>query len=219
MFTGIIQSVGNIAAIKSSKMDSRLKVNVGTMSFNDVEMGESISINGACMTVVAFDKKSFSVDVSRESLALTTLGGLKAGSAVNLERAMQLSDRLGGHLVSGHIDGLGEITQRAKEGKSTRFSIRVPKDLAKYIAHKGSVCVDGVSLTVNKVNGNEFSLQIIPHTLQETIFSEYIVGSKVNIEVDLIARYLERLIMKDESNDEDVSGVTAELLSRTGFLL
>ncbi len=219
MFTGIIQSVGNIVTIKSSKMDSRLKVNVGNMLFDDVEMGESISINGACMTVVAFDQSSFSVDVSRESLALTTLGGLKAGSAVNLERAMQLSDRLGGHLVSGHIDGLGKITQRVTEGRSTRFSIRVPEALAKYIAHKGSVCVDGVSLTVNHVNGDEFSLQIIPHTLQETIFSDYAVGHKVNIEVDIIARYLERLILKSEESDEAMPGITAELLARTGFLL
>ncbi len=213
MFTGIIQSIGKISAIKTGSLDSRLTVNVGNMLFTDVEMGESISINGACMTVVEFDLSSFSADVSRESLALTTLGRLKAGSVVNLERAMQLSDRLGGHLVSGHIDGLGQVTQCVAEGKSTRYVIRVPDELAKYIAHKGSVCVDGVSLTVNEVNGSEFSLQIIPHTQQETIFSEYLLGSEVNIEVDIIARYLERLLDKSDKP----SGLTMEQIVKAGF--
>lgn len=213
MFTGIIQSIGSITAIKSGTVDSRLTVNVGKMPFTDVEMGESISINGACMTVVDFDQSSFSADVSRESLALTTLGRLKAGSPVNLERAMQLTDRLGGHLVSGHVDGVGQIVQQVAEGKSTRYVIRIPEELSKYVAHKGSVCVDGVSLTVNEVNGNEFSLQIIPHTQQETIFSEYSVGSEMNIEVDLIARYLERLL----GNTGEPSGLTMEQIVKAGF--
>ena len=213
MFTGIIQSIGKIISITPGSVDTRLSVDVGSMSFDDVEMGESISINGACMTVVAFDENSFSADVSRESLAMTTLGRLGTGSAVNLERAMRLSDRLGGHLVSGHVDGVGQITQRVTEGRSIKFGIRVPDDLAKYIAHKGSVCIDGVSLTVNEVNNNEFSLQIIPHTLQETIFSGYSVGDDVNIEVDIIARYLERLLMKDDKP----SSVTMEQLIKAGF--
>jgi len=213
MFTGIIQSIGKIISITPGSVDTRLSIDVGNMSFDDVEMGESISINGACMTVVAFDENSFSADVSRESLAMTTLGRLKTGSAVNLERAMRLSDRLGGHLVSGHVDGVGQITQRITEGRSIKFGVLVPDDLAKYIAHKGSVCIDGVSLTVNEVNKNEFSLQIIPHTLQETIFSEYSVGDDVNIEVDIIARYLERLLMSEEKT----SGVTMEQLIKAGF--
>ena len=213
MFTGIIQSIGKIISITPGSVDTRLSVDVGEMPFDDVEMGESISINGACMTVVAFDENSFSVDVSKESLAMTTLGRLKTGSAVNLERAMRLSDRLGGHLVSGHVDGVGKISQRVTEGRSIRFGIGVPDELSKYIAHKGSVCIDGVSLTVNEVNDNEFSLQIIPHTLQETIFSEYSVGDDVNIEVDIIARYLERLLMSDEKT----SGVTMDQLIKAGF--
>lgn len=214
MFTGIIQSIGKILSITPGSVDTRLTVDVGKLSFDNVEMGESIGINGACMTVVDFDDHSFSVDVSRESLAMTTLGKLKPGSEVNLERALRLSDRLGGHLVSGHVDGVGQITQRVAEGRSVRFGIRVPKDLARYIAHKGSVCVDGVSLTVNEVNDNEFSLQIIPHTLQETIFSEYSVGDEVNIEVDIIARYLERLI----KNEENASAISADFLARAGFI-
>ncbi len=213
MFTGIIQSVGKIISITPGSVDTRLSVDVGHMAFDDVKMGESISINGACMTVVAFDENSFSADVSRESLAMTTLGRLETGSAVNLERAMRLSDRLGGHLVSGHVDGVGQITQRVTEGRSIKFGIRVPNELAKYIAHKGSVCIDGVSLTVNEVNNNEFSLQIIPHTLQETIFSDYSVGDDVNIEVDIIARYLERLLMSDDKP----SGVTMDQLIKAGF--
>jgi len=213
MFTGIIQSIGKIISITPGSVDTRLSIGVGSMPFGDVEMGESISINGACMTVVAFDKNSFSADVSRESLAMTTLGRLKTGSAVNLERAMRLSDRLGGHLVSGHVDGVGQISQRVTEGQSVRFGIRVPDELSKYIAHKGSVCIDGVSLTVNEVNKNEFSLQIIPHTLQETIFSDYRVGDDVNIEVDIIARYLERLLVTNEKT----SGVTMDQLIRAGF--
>lgn len=214
MFTGIIQSVGKIISIIPSGVDTRLSVDVGNMPFDNVEMGESISINGACMTVVSFDKNSFSVDVSRESLAMTKLGRLEIGSSVNLERAMRLSDRLGGHLVSGHVDGVGQITQRVSEGQSVRFSVSAPEELAKYIAHKGSVCIDGVSLTVNEVHGSEFSLQIIPHTLQETIFSDYSVGDEVNIEVDLIARYLERLLMTTE---ELPSSVTMEQLVKAGF--
>ena len=214
MFTGIIKSIGKIISIKPSGVDTRLSVDVGNMPFDNVEMGESISINGACMTVVAFDKNSFSVDVSRESLAMTKLGRLGMGSTVNLERAMRLSDRLGGHLVSGHVDGVGQITQRVSEGQSVRFSVSVPVELAKYIAHKGSVCIDGVSLTVNDVHEKEFSLQVIPHTLQETIFSDYSIGDEVNIEVDLIARYLERLLMTTE---EPSSSVTMEQLVKAGF--
>lgn len=213
MFTGIIQSIGKIISIQSGSVDVRLSVDVGQMPFTDVEMGESISINGACMTVVAFDQRSFSVDVSKESLKMTTLGKLSSGSPVNLERALTLSDRLGGHLVSGHVDGVGEITQRVEEGKSTRFGVRVPEELGKYIAHKGSVCIDGASLTVNDIDGHEFSLQIIPHTQQETIFSEYSIGSEVNIEVDIIARYLERLLMAGEKPQ----GITKEALSKAGF--
>ncbi len=213
MFTGIIQSIGKIISITPGSVDTRLSVDVGKMPFDDVQMGESISINGACMTVVSFDENSFSVDVSRESLAMTTLGRLQTGSPVNLERALRLSDRLGGHLVTGHVDGVGQITERLSEGRSVRFGIRVPGTLTRYIAHKGSICIDGVSLTVNRIEGKELGLQIIPHTLEQTIFSEYRVGDEVNLEVDLIARYLERLLDKDG----DHSRLTAEQLINAGF--
>lgn len=214
MFTGIIQSIGKILSITPGRVDTRLTVDVGKLPFEDAELGESISINGACMTVVAFDHGTFSVDVSKESLARTTLGQLKVASPVNLERALRLSDRLGGHLVSGHVDGVGEIKQRIQEGRSWKFSIRVPADLSRYIAHKGSVTVDGVSLTVNDVHDNSFSLQIIPHTLQETLFNEYQIGAQVNIEVDIIARYLERLLQTDQKP----VGLTADHLARAGFI-
>lgn len=215
MFTGIIQAVGHLSAITPGSVDTRLTVNVGKLPFEQVEMGESISINGACMTVVAFDQTTFSVDVSKESLTMTTLGKLKVGSPVNLERAVRLSDRLGGHLVSGHVDGVGHVVERLQEGRSWKFTLRVPADLSRYIAHKGSVTVDGVSLTVNAVDGDQFTLQIIPHTLEETIFSEYQAGSEVNIEVDLIARYLERLMTSKALPDKELS---ADLLTKAGFI-
>lgn len=216
MFTGIIQAVGHIRSITPGSVDTRLTVAVGQLPFDQVEMGESISINGACMTVVAFDATSFSADVSKESLARTTLGRLKVDSPVNLERALRLSDRLGGHLVSGHVDGVGTVTQRVQEGRSWKFGVEVASDLSRYIAHKGSITVDGVSLTVNQVEANHFTLQIIPHTLQETIFDQYRVGSEVNIEVDVIARYLERLIANPEAGDQ--AGIGKDLLAQAGFI-
>ncbi|MFT5483301.1 MAG: riboflavin synthase [Halieaceae bacterium] len=196
MFTGIIEAVGAIAAMEEVGGDLRLQVAVGKLDMSDVGLGDSISHNGVCLTVVEMNADSFWTDVSVETLNFTTLGSLQLGSSINLEKAMLATDRFGGHIVSGHVDGVGEIVSLHTDARSTRFRLRAPDDLAKYIAHKGSVCVDGTSLTVNAVDGAEFELNIIPQTMAETIFASYRSGSKVNLEVDIIARYLERLLCK-----------------------
>ncbi|MDH5435332.1 MAG: riboflavin synthase [Gammaproteobacteria bacterium] len=218
MFTGIIQAMGTIEALKKSGDDVSLQINTGKLDLADVQPGDSIAVNGVCLTAVALPGNGFRADVSGETLSLTTLGDLKAGSKVNLEKALTPTTRLGGHLVSGHVDGMGEIVRRWDEGKSVRFIIKAPNELAKYIAFKGSITVDGISLTVNKVNGTEFELNIVPHTLQETIMGEYQAGRRVNLEVDLIARYLERLILGDKAAVPDGSGITEQLLAENGFI-
>ena len=185
---------------------------------SDVKLGDSIAIDGVCLTVVRFDSASFEMDVSAESLSKTTLGEFKAGRKVNLEKAMRPSARLGGHIVSGHVDGLGSIESREKVGESLRFRVRVPDVLAKYIAVKGSVCIDGVSLTVNNVEGAMFEINIIPHTAEVTSIGDYQVGRKVNIEVDIIARYLERLLLGDKAADSSNAGLTVEKLMQHGYL-
>jgi len=194
MFTGIVESVGHVAALERGGDSARLSIEPDRLTLDDVKLGDSISVSGACLTVVAVDGNRFEVDVSVETLALTTLGELATGAAVNLEKALRITDRLGGHLVSGHVDGVGEIVAREDLEKAVRFNVRAPDELAKYIAYKGSICVDGVSLTINSVSDAEFDLLIIPHTLERTIMDRYRLGQRVNLEVDQIARYLERLI-------------------------
>ncbi len=196
MFTGIIQSIGKISAIIQHGADSRFVFNAGTMNLSDLSVGDSIAVNGACLTIIEKDNNSFAADLSNETLELTTFSKLGVDSSVNLEKAMQLSDRLNGHMVSGHVDGIGKVLDMDEDARSVRYSIDVPPALNRYISKKGSVTVDGVSLTINVVEGNTFSVNIIPHTLSETIFSEYEIGNQVNIEVDLIARYLDQLIVK-----------------------
>ena len=218
MFTGIIQAVGQIEQMTARGGDVRLTVATGDLDLTDVALGDSIATNGVCLTAVELTGRGFAADVSRESLSLTTLQGLKPGSRVNLEKALTLNTRLGGHLVSGHVDGIGRITDRREDARSIRFAIEAPAELAKYIAHKGSICVDGVSLTVNAVNGSVFELNIVPHTLQETIMDEYKVGSRVNLEVDLIARYLERLMMGEQAAEPEMGGVSEALLRSRGFM-
>ncbi|MBT5293959.1 MAG: riboflavin synthase [Cellvibrionales bacterium] len=193
MFTGLIQAKGSIKKIEDVGGDKRLLINSAELPLENVELGASIAINGVCLTAVEFVEKGFWVDVSIETLTHTTLGDLQEGSAVNLEKSLTPSSFLGGHLVSGHVDGVGEIVERYEDGRSWRFSIRSPEPFAKYIAQKGSICVDGTSLTVNAVSGAVFELNIIPHTFDETLFGDYQVGSRVNLEVDVIARYLERM--------------------------
>ncbi len=198
MFTGLIQDVGRIAARESHGGDLRLHVSVGAMPMHDVFAGESVAVSGVCLTVVEYDAQGFSADVSNETLARTTLGALEAGAMVNLERAMLAIDRLGGHLVAGHVDGVGEVLSIAGDARAQRWRFRAPRELLRYVAVKGSICVDGVSLTVNAVDGEGFEVALIPHTLANTAFAQTNVGGKVNLEVDLVARYVERLLAARE---------------------
>ena len=219
MFTGIIESIGTIRDMQPKGGDLRLTIATGKLDMGDVALGDSIAVNGVCLTAIAFDSSSFSADVSRETLSLTSLGNLSRGSKVNLEKALTLQTRLGGHLVSGHVDGLGEIISRHDDARSVRFSIRAPDSLAKYISAKGSITVDGTSLTVNKVDGSTFELNIVPHTLEETITADYRSGSKVNLEVDVIARYLERLLLGDKAaHPATGGGITEAFLAEHGFM-
>lgn len=194
MFTGLIEGVGRLIASEPCDGDIRLRIAVGTLPFEDVALGESIAVSGVCLTVIEFDARSFAADASIETLSLTTLGGLKAGQAVNLERAMRPTDRLGGHLVSGHVDGVGHVLSVHDDARAQRWRFAAPTGLLKYIAGKGSICVDGVSLTVNSVDDEGFEVALIPHTVANTAFSSTKIGDAVNLEVDLVARYVERLL-------------------------
>ena len=219
MFTGIIEAVGEVVAMQASGGDLRLRVNTGKLSLDDVKLGDSICTNGACLTVIELPGDGYWADVSVETLNFTTLGKLQTGSKVNLEKALTATDRLGGHIVSGHVDGVGEVVSLQEDGRSIRFVIRAPSQLAKYIAHKGSICIDGTSLTVNAVNGAEFELNIIPQTMAETVFGQYRPGSQVNLEVDVIARYLERLMMGEAASDPGATeGLSMATLAESGFL-
>ncbi len=218
MFTGIIQAIGRLQQSESRGGDCRLSVDSGALDLSDVALGDSIATNGVCLTVISLNPRGFQADVSRETLQHTTLKNLKPGVALNLEKALTLNTRLGGHLVSGHVDGIGRLIDRRADARSIRFEIEAPAELARYIAHKGSICVDGVSLTVNAVNGARFELNLVPHTLQETIIDEYQAGTEVNLEVDLIARYLERLMLGERAAQSESSGVTEQLLRERGFL-
>ncbi len=199
--------------------DVRLHVRTGGLALDDVHPGDSIATNGVCLTVVGLPGDGYLADISLETLSLTTLESLEVGSPLNLEKALTLSTPLGGHLVSGHVDGVGRILERKTDARSLRFRIEAPPELARYIAHKGSICVDGASLTVNAVDGSRLELNIVPHTLQETIMAGYRAGTRVNLEVDLVARYLERLLLGDRAADaQPEKGVTLETLARNGFL-
>ncbi len=193
MFTGLIQAVGCIASREQRGGDMRLRIEAGVLPMHDVQLGESIAISGVCLTVVEFDAHSFSVDVSNETLACTTLGTLAVGATVNLERALLATDRLGGHLVSGHVDGVGGVLSVIDDARSQRWRFAAAQSVLRYVAAKGSICVDGVSLTVNAVDDTSFEVNLIPHTLAHTAFGETTVGAAVNLEVDLVARYVERL--------------------------
>ncbi len=220
MFTGIIQAVGQVAAMVPSGGDLRLRIDTGKLSLDDVALGDSIATNGCCLTVVELPGDGYWADVSVESLNFTTLGNLKPGSRVNLEKALTPQTRLGGHIVSGHVDGVGEVVSLYEDARSWRFRLRAPDDLARYIAHKGSICIDGTSLTVNKVEGAEFELNIIPQTMAETVFGEYAPGFRVNLEVDVIARYLERLVLGDKAADPraGLGELTLDKLGEHGYL-
>jgi len=194
MFTGIIQAIGAIRAVDSVGGDARLRIGVGDLSLADVSLGDSIAVNGVCLTVVAATGQEFAADVSQETLTLTTLGAAVVGTRVNLEPALTLATPLGGHLVSGHVDGVGTVVGLEPDARSARMRFSLPAPLARYVAKKGSITIDGTSLTVNDVAEREFFVNIVPHTLERTIMSGYEHGTRVNLEVDLVARYLERLI-------------------------
>jgi riboflavin synthase len=218
MFTGIIQAVGVVAAIQKRGGDLRLRIHTGKLPLDDVIIGDSLSTNGVCLTVTDLPGDGYWADVSVESLNFTTLGGLKTGSQVNLEKSLTPQSRLGGHIVSGHVDGVGEVVSLTEDARSIRVVVRAPAVLARYIAHKGSICVDGISLTVNAVNGAEFDLNIIPQTIAETVFGQYRPGSRVNLEVDVIARYLERLIQGDAAAVGTTGSLSLDTLAENGFL-
>ena len=198
MFTGIIEGVGRLARREARGGDARLRIEAGTLPFDNVRLGESIAVNGTSLTVVAFAADGFEADATTETLALTTLGALPAGAAVNLERAMRPDDRLGGHLVSGHVDGMGTVESVTDDARAQRWRFTAPAGVLRYVARKGSICVDGVSLTVNAVDADGFEVALVPHTVAHTAFATTRPGDPVNLEVDLVARYVERLLATGE---------------------
>ena len=216
MFTGIIEAVGSVRRLEPVGGDLRFEIDAGDMDMSDVKIGDSIAVNGVCLTVIAHDSAAFSVDVSNETIALTSLKDLQAGSPVNLEKAMLPTTRMGGHLVSGHVDGLGTVISKSGDARSIRLAIEVPAALKKYIAVKGSICIDGTSLTVNSVDDCNVGLNIVPHTQERTVIQHYKKGTKVNVEVDLVARYLESLLLNMDERTR--GGVDMDLLRRSGFV-
>jgi riboflavin synthase len=216
MFTGIIEAVGLVKSLEKLGGDLRFELDTGDMDMSDVQKGDSIAVNGVCLTAIEHDQSSFIADVSNETISLTTLQHLKTGSPVNLEKALLPTTRLGGHLVSGHVDGVGTVVAMSEDARSITLLIEAPEELKKYIAVKGSVCIDGTSLTVNSVDNKCFSLNIVPHTQERTVIQYYKKDQKVNIEVDLIARYLERLLLN--MPDDKKRDVDMELLARAGFV-
>lgn len=217
MFTGIIEALGTIAAAEPKSGDLRLHIKAPTLDWSDVALGDSIATNGVCLTVVSLSGNGYWADVSNETLAHTTVGSWQTGQTVNLEKALTPQTRLGGHIVSGHVDGIGEVVSRHADARSERFTLRAPANLAKYIAHKGSITIDGTSLTVNAVNGCDFELNIVPHTLEKTVIGSYQPGTKVNLEVDVLARYLERLMLGDQAAHAN-STLTESFLAEHGFM-
>lgn len=217
MFTGIVQAVGKLVAIESQPAHTRLTINSNSLDLATSNVGDSVAVNGVCLTVTQIETNVFSADLSPETLARTTLGKLALDGLVNLELAVMPTTRLGGHMVSGHVDGIGHVVDCARCGEYLRMCIKVSPELAKYIAEKGSVCVDGVSLTVNAVDDVSFDVMLIPHTLESTTLQLLACGSCVNIEVDMIARYIERML-KHKKSSVEASGITREFLSRHGYI-
>ena len=216
MFTGIVKAKGRIRSLKKQGGDLCMSVEAEGLDWATFEVGESISVNGVCLTATALHLDGFDADVSVETMNVTALGKLRAGNAVNLEPSVSLGERLGGHLVSGHIDCVGTVVAREGDARSVRLTIEVPTNYGRYLAKKGSVCVDGVSLTINEVSAQTFEVNIIPHTADETIIGDYAVGSAVNIEVDLLARYIERLLERDDDAQAD-TGISKDFLKAHGY--
>lgn len=212
MFTGIITAVGQLKSLQPLNGDIRLHIDPAGLDLEDVKLGHSIAVNGVCLTVVGMTNRCLQFDVSKETLQRTSLGLLQTGSDVNLEKALAVGERLGGHLVSGHIDDLGEVISKTASARSWQYKIKIPAALERYIAEKGSITIDGVSLTVNGVFDGGFDVNIIPHTLEKTIIKHYQTGTKVNLEVDLIARYLERLVPQSDST------ISRDFLAQHGYI-
>ncbi len=217
MFTGIIEAVGTIAAITPKGQDVTVTVDAGNLDMSDVKLGDSIATNGVCLTVISKTAQGYSADLSLETLNLTAFQQYKVGQKANLEKAMLPTTRFGGHMVSGHVDGTATVVERNMTGRAIEFWLQAPAGLAKYIAHKGSVSIDGISLTVNEVKGDQFKLTIVPHTALETTIESFVPGKVVNLEVDVIARYLERLMQGEEAAKPEPS-LSMDMLARSGFL-
>ncbi len=218
MFTGIIEAVGQIKSLQINADGARLVIDVGSLDMSDVKLGDSIATNGICLTAVAFDQHSYTADVSNETLKRTAFGNYQQGQAVNLEKAMLPTTRFGGHIVSGHVDAVTQVTAIKHNGNSIEYWLALPQEFARYISEKGSITVDGISLTVNAVNEDQFRLTIVPHTIEQTIIKHYQIGTKVNLEVDLIARYLERLLLKGGDKNSSAKGISEETLRKAGFM-
>lgn len=218
MFTGIIESLGKVESLQSVGGDIRLRIQT-SLDMSDVHLGDSIATNGICLTVIEWGSNWYVADVSRESLNRTTLGQWKVGQAVNVEKAMLPTTRFGGHIVSGHVDAVGEITVRREDARSLYFEVTAPVEIAKYLAEKGSVTVDGISLTINHLRGNVLSLNLIPHTAERTNIGTWKTGAKVNLEVDILARYIERLLLGDKAAQApEQSKISLDFLAENGFL-
>lgn len=218
MFTGIIENVGQVQSLQAMGGDVRLRIQTG-LDMTDVHLGDSIATNGICLTVIEWGSNWYTADVSRESLNRTTLGQWQIGQAVNVEKAMLPTTRFGGHIVSGHVDGLGEISLVRQDARSLYFEVTAPVKLAKYLSEKGSITVDGISLTINHLRGNILSLNLIPHTAERTNIGTWKVGTQVNLEVDILARYIERLLLGERAAEQStVSQISMEFLAQNGFL-
>ncbi|MDW6093641.1 riboflavin synthase [Vibrio rhizosphaerae] len=218
MFTGIVESIGTLTAITPKGEDVSIQVDVGSLDMSDVKLGDSIATNGVCLTVVARTARSYTADLSLETLNKSNFARAQVGDPVNLEKAMLPTTRFGGHIVSGHVDGVGEIIERAQVGRAIEFWVALPEDICRYVAEKGSITVDGISLTVNALRHKAFKLTIIPHTSSETTIHSFQVGRQVNLEVDVMVRYLERLLSAGttEKHPQD-SSITFEFLQQNGF--
>lgn len=218
MFTGIIESLGKVESLQSVGGDVRLRIGTN-LDMSDVHLGDSIATNGICLTVIEWGENWYAADVSRESLNRTTLGNWKVGQRVNVEKAMLPTTRFGGHIVSGHVDAVGEITLVREDARSIYYEVTAPAEIAKYLAEKGSVTVDGISLTINHLHGNIISLNLIPHTAERTNIGTWKTGAKVNLEVDVLARYIERLMLGDKAADtKEQSKISMDFLAENGFL-
>jgi riboflavin synthase len=217
MFTGIVETVGTLTNITHLGEDIAVTVETGSLDMSDVQLGDSIATNGICLTVVKFDGRSFTADLSVETLNKTGFSQYQVGDRVNLEKAMLPTTRFGGHIVSGHVDGVGTIVERIPVGRAVEYWVEMPDELERYVAQKGSITVDGISLTVNDLRKNGFKLTIVPHTAAQTIIDEFEVGRKVNLEVDVLARYMERLLGIASQPKEEPSKLTLEFLQQNGF--